>query len=105
MAFHAREQGATAILAMRFAHRVISSLWVEICAYGTAVVAVPRRRVPPARREAPAPPEPALYEATVTAEGSPQPSAVAAARAARSTAGPAVASPRGPRPPTPTPPP
>jgi len=69
MAFHAREQGANAILAMRFDHRVISSLWVEICAYGTAVVAVPRRRVPRARREAPAPPEPALYEATMTAEG------------------------------------
>ena len=69
MAFHARQQGANAILAMRFDHRVISSLWVEICAYGTAVVAVPRRRVPRARREAPAPPEPALYEATMTAEG------------------------------------
>jgi len=68
MAFHARNVGANAVLAMRFDHRVVSDLWVEICAYGTAVVAIPRRRLPRARREAPAAPEPALYETTMQAE-------------------------------------
>ena len=69
MVFHARQQGANAVLAMRFDHRVISSLWVEICAYGTAVVAVPRRRVPRARREAPASPAPEFYETVMTPDG------------------------------------
>jgi uncharacterized protein YbjQ (UPF0145 family) len=68
MVFHARNQGANAVLAMRFDHRVVSSTWVEICAYGTAVVAIPRRRAPRQRRELPAPAEPALYEATMAAE-------------------------------------
>jgi uncharacterized protein YbjQ (UPF0145 family) len=68
MVFHARNQGANAVLAMRFDHRVVSSTWVEICAYGTAVVAIPRRRTPRQRRELPAPAEPALYEATMAAE-------------------------------------
>ena len=71
MVFHARQQGANAILAMRFDHRVISSLWVEICAYGTAVVALPIRRAPRQRREAltQPEPEPALYETVMTPEG------------------------------------
>ena len=69
MVFHARNQGANAILAMRFDHRVISSLWVEICAYGTAVVAVPRRRTPRPRHERPATPEPEFYETVMTPEG------------------------------------
>jgi uncharacterized protein YbjQ (UPF0145 family) len=71
MAYHARAMGANAVLAMRFDHRVISATWVEICAYGTAVVAIPRTRVPRARR-APAitpptdePPPPAMYEAAL----------------------------------------
>jgi uncharacterized protein YbjQ (UPF0145 family) len=68
MAFHARSQGANAVLAMRFDHRIISSLWVEICAYGTAVVAVPIRRTPRQRREAPASPDPMMYEATAAAD-------------------------------------
>jgi uncharacterized protein YbjQ (UPF0145 family) len=68
MVFHARNAGANAVLAMRFDHRVVSDAWVEICAYGTAVVAIPRRRAPRARREAPAAPEPALYETTMAAE-------------------------------------
>ena len=68
MCFHARNQGANAVLAMRFDHRVISPAWVEICAYGTAVVAVPRRRLPRQRRETPAPANPTLYEQTITAE-------------------------------------
>jgi uncharacterized protein YbjQ (UPF0145 family) len=37
----ARRRGANAILGMRFDNRDITSLWVEIVAYGTAVVAVP----------------------------------------------------------------
>jgi uncharacterized protein YbjQ (UPF0145 family) len=69
MVFHARQQGANAVLAMRFDHRVISSLWVEICAYGTAVVAIPRRRAPRQRREVSAPPEPEFYETVMTPDG------------------------------------
>jgi uncharacterized protein YbjQ (UPF0145 family) len=37
----ARRRGANAILGMRFDNRDITSMWVEICAYGTAVIAVP----------------------------------------------------------------
>lgn len=68
MAFHARKQGANAILAMRFDHRVINAAWVEICAYGTAVVAVPIRRAPRQRRELPAQPNPELYEQNMATE-------------------------------------
>ncbi|HYS38323.1 MAG TPA: heavy metal-binding domain-containing protein [Pseudonocardiaceae bacterium] len=68
MAFHARTQGANAILAMHFDHRVINSAWIEICAYGTAVVAVPIRRAPRQRRELPAAPNQTLYETNVTTE-------------------------------------
>jgi uncharacterized protein YbjQ (UPF0145 family) len=42
MADAARERGANAVIGMRFDHRMISDYWGEICAYGTAVVAVPR---------------------------------------------------------------
>jgi uncharacterized protein YbjQ (UPF0145 family) len=76
MAYHARNAGANAVLGMRFDHRVISESWVEICAYGTAVVAVAIGGVPPQRRlsrsrrrTAPAPPDPALYETTMTEDG------------------------------------
>jgi uncharacterized protein YbjQ (UPF0145 family) len=72
MAYHAKAMGANAVLAMRFDHRVISATWVEICAYGTAVIMVPRTRVPRARpaRALPAPPPeepptPAMYEAAL----------------------------------------
>jgi len=73
MAYHAREMGANAVLAMRFDHRVISATWVEICAYGTAVIAVPRSRVSrarptraiPAPASPPEPPPPAMYEASL----------------------------------------
>jgi uncharacterized protein YbjQ (UPF0145 family) len=70
MAYHAREKGANAILAMRFDHRVISPTWVEICAYGTAVVAIPRQRIGRRRPQAalPANPPPTLYETTMTGE-------------------------------------
>ena len=37
----ARRRGANAILGMRFDNRDITSSWVEIVAYGTAVVAEP----------------------------------------------------------------
>jgi uncharacterized protein YbjQ (UPF0145 family) len=78
MAFHAREAGANAVVGMKFDHRTISNLWMEISAYGTAVVAVPLRvtAMPPRRlirgrgRRAVAPdPEPALYEATMNTDG------------------------------------
>lgn len=76
MAYHARNAGANAVLGMRFDHRVISESWVEICAYGTAVVAVaigglpPQRRLSRSRRRStPAPPEPTLYETTMTEDG------------------------------------
>ncbi|GAA4463568.1 YbjQ family protein [Phytohabitans houttuyneae] len=34
----ARKRGANAVLGMRFDHRDTGTLWVEMCAYGTAVV-------------------------------------------------------------------
>ncbi len=34
----ARKRGANAVLGMRFDHRDTGTLWVELCAYGTAVV-------------------------------------------------------------------
>jgi uncharacterized protein YbjQ (UPF0145 family) len=37
----ARRRGANAILGMRFDNRDITSMWVEIVAYGTSVIAVP----------------------------------------------------------------
>jgi len=37
----ARRRGANAVIGMRFDNRDITGNWVEICAYGTAVVAVP----------------------------------------------------------------
>jgi uncharacterized protein YbjQ (UPF0145 family) len=43
---HAAEhRGANAVVGMRFDHRDISNHWIELCAYGTAVVAT----APPAR--------------------------------------------------------
>jgi uncharacterized protein YbjQ (UPF0145 family) len=39
---HAAEgRGANAIVGMRFDHRDVTDHWVELCAYGTAVVAAP----------------------------------------------------------------
>ena len=37
----AKERGANAIVGMRFDHRDITNMWTELCAYGTAVQAVP----------------------------------------------------------------
>ncbi|MGC9668035.1 YbjQ family protein [Planosporangium sp. 12N6] len=37
----ARSRGATAVIGMRFDNRDITGNWVELCAYGTAVVARP----------------------------------------------------------------
>jgi uncharacterized protein YbjQ (UPF0145 family) len=39
MAAHARASGGNAIINMRFDHRNVSEMWMEICAYGTCVVA------------------------------------------------------------------
>src|SRR5258705_9232102 len=41
MVAHARAHGANAVLNMRFDHRIVSEMWMEICAYGTSVVAEP----------------------------------------------------------------
>ncbi|GGJ89535.1 UPF0145 protein [Pilimelia anulata] len=38
MAQNALSRGANAIVAMRFDHRNLTASWIEICAYGTAVV-------------------------------------------------------------------
>jgi uncharacterized protein YbjQ (UPF0145 family) len=38
----AKKRGANAIVAMRFDHREVTTAWVEICAYGTAVVIADR---------------------------------------------------------------
>jgi uncharacterized protein YbjQ (UPF0145 family) len=54
MAAHARQLGANAVIAMRFDHRQVTSKWNEICAYGTAVHAVPAAAVPVPRSPAPA---------------------------------------------------
>jgi uncharacterized protein YbjQ (UPF0145 family) len=37
----ARRRGATAVIGMRFDNRDITGNWVELCAYGTAVLALP----------------------------------------------------------------
>jgi uncharacterized protein YbjQ (UPF0145 family) len=41
MVHAAENRGANAIVGMRFDHRDITNHWIELCAYGTAVVAVP----------------------------------------------------------------
>lgn len=42
MAVQAAARGANAVVAMRFDHRQVTSMWNEICAYGTAVLVVPQ---------------------------------------------------------------
>ena len=37
----AEQRGANAVVGMRFDHRDFTNSWAEMCAYGTAVVAVP----------------------------------------------------------------
>jgi len=49
MAYHARQLGANAVVAMRMDHRQVTETWNEICAYGTAVHAVPAG-LPPGER-------------------------------------------------------
>jgi uncharacterized protein YbjQ (UPF0145 family) len=46
MAKLAYARGANAIVCMRFDHRDLSTMWTEICAYGTAVFVVPARFAP-----------------------------------------------------------
>jgi len=38
---HARQRGGNAVVAMRFDTSEMGDVWTELCAYGTAVVAVP----------------------------------------------------------------
>lgn len=37
----AYDRGGNAVIGMRFDHRAIGAMWMEICAYGTAVFVVP----------------------------------------------------------------
>lgn len=53
MAAQARQLGANAVIAMRFDHRQVTDKWNEICAYGTAVHAVPAAAIPAPRSPAP----------------------------------------------------
>ncbi len=65
MVEHARQKGANAVIGMRFDHRDVADVWGEMCAYGTAVYAVPLSpretgSTPPAA----APSEPSVAGAT-----------------------------------------
>lgn len=51
MAAQARHLGANAVISMRFDHRAVTESWNEICAYGTAIHAVPAGPTPGQRRE------------------------------------------------------
>ncbi|WP_253760953.1 YbjQ family protein [Hamadaea flava] len=51
MAYNARKIGANAVIAMRMDHRLVTEVWNEICAYGTAVRAVPAVPAPASRRK------------------------------------------------------
>ena len=41
MVTEAEQRGANAIIAMRFDNSQLGTMWTEVCAYGTAVFAVP----------------------------------------------------------------
>jgi len=41
LAESAEARGANAVIGMRFDHRGVTNAWNEVCAYGTAVLAVP----------------------------------------------------------------
>jgi len=54
----AQRLGANAVIGMQFEHREVGTMWMEVCAYGTAVVAI--RCLPDPATVAPPPtPEPA----------------------------------------------
>lgn len=42
----ARRLGANAVIGMRFDHREVGEMWMELCAYGTAVVIREQPRTP-----------------------------------------------------------
>ena len=66
----ARNRGANAVIAMRFDTSEMGDTWTEICAYGTAVVAVPvtdaaretAQRLGYGQAQAPAPQQPAVAD-------------------------------------------
>ncbi len=61
MSEEAARHGANAVVGMRFDHRDISDMWVELCAYGTAVYVVAAGAgvgVPPEPQPQPAPQPP-----------------------------------------------
>ncbi|MBN1174094.1 MAG: heavy metal-binding domain-containing protein [Micromonosporaceae bacterium] len=39
----AYQRGANAVIGMRFDHRPVNGSWIEVCAYGTAVLVTPMR--------------------------------------------------------------
>jgi uncharacterized protein YbjQ (UPF0145 family) len=55
LADSAEARGANAVIGMRFDHRGVTNAWNEVCAYGTAVVAVPVGASTPTSPDAPAP--------------------------------------------------
>ena len=62
LVIEAEDLGADAVIGMRFDHRQLSSMWTEICAYGTAVRLAPVGVEPPSigrARPITAPPLPA----------------------------------------------
>lgn len=56
----AQRLGANAVLGMQFEHREVGEMWMEVCAYGTAVLAI--RRLPDPKDIAPAPEPEAVEE-------------------------------------------
>lgn len=54
----AQRLGANAVIGMQFEHREVGTMWMEVCAYGTAVIAV-RCAPDPATIAPPPAPEPA----------------------------------------------
>lgn len=55
----AQRLGANAVIGMQFEHREVGTMWMEVCAYGTAVIAT--RRLPEPAAIAP-PPQPEVAE-------------------------------------------
>ncbi|HEX5541560.1 MAG TPA: YbjQ family protein [Micromonospora sp.] len=77
----AERLGANAVLGMQFEHREVGEMWMEVCAYGTAVVVHrlapdPHQFTPPPPPEAHEPPgvsEPASAPELATAAETPTP--------------------------------
>ncbi|HEX5596993.1 MAG TPA: heavy metal-binding domain-containing protein, partial [Micromonosporaceae bacterium] len=62
--------GANAVLGMQFEHREVGEMWMEVCAYGTAVVV---HRLAPDPRTITPPPPPEPFEPPDVAESASAP--------------------------------